>query len=469
MTDTTPSIAPAQVGNGRSTHYVRTDGFHLKAIGCNRTIDRILDERAAKKMTATCKACAKAIEELPAAPETVEAPPTVTEARDIVAATWPQATEFHPHLGEGGAFLGYTFRADQRHRYGWVTAAGTYSRSPEVYRDSAASLLPVAAHDEAREGVIVKHDGAADGSAPRDAAHPDVAAAREALAGLKAARLTDRHDVCEPTEEERDVRGYMIDPRGGGRVALYWLEDGQTVRRDTVDGTALDCLAGRMTRCGWTIERMLRSSRCVFAHRPADSSVTREPYDVTTYSMTATDVTRSDGITVRQDGRAPKYIVSRGHTVLGVLFDDGPEMRRGQYSAWSPYATGRGQIVGYYSDPAEAVEAIVRTWPAPAPDDAESAGAAPQEPRARLSAPATASEPEPEHCTPLTGGKVHEVMPDLGGPDGRAGDAFPLCRTGGMSSRGTQYRTVTAELTCPSCITYRDRRRARAEAARAGA
>ncbi|MDW4905078.1 hypothetical protein RB628_06885 [Streptomyces sp. ADMS] len=121
------------------------------------------------------------------------------------------------------------------------------------------------------EGVIVGHAGTAEGSTPADAGHPNVIAARAALDGLAAALMTDHHDVSEPTEAEHDVRGYLVTPRGGARVAVYWLESGRMIRRDTpIDGAALDCLAHTLTRRGWTVEKMLKSSQCVFAHRPAD-------------------------------------------------------------------------------------------------------------------------------------------------------------------------------------------------------
>ncbi|MFM9576794.1 hypothetical protein ACKI1I_03705 [Streptomyces turgidiscabies] len=121
------------------------------------------------------------------------------------------------------------------------------------------------------EGVIVGHAGTAEGSMPTDAGHPNVIAARAALASLAAARMTDHHDVSNPAEAEQDVRGYLVEPRGGARVAVYWLEGGRTIRRDTpIDGAALDCLAHTLTRRGWTVEKMLKSSQCVFAHRPTD-------------------------------------------------------------------------------------------------------------------------------------------------------------------------------------------------------
>ncbi|MGP3687385.1 hypothetical protein ACTVZO_22230 [Streptomyces sp. IBSNAI002] len=119
------------------------------------------------------------------------------------------------------------------------------------------------------EGVIVEHAGTSEGSTPRNATHPGVIAARAALAGLAVARLTGHHDVCEPTAGEQAVRGYMVEPRGGQRVAVYWLEGGQTIRRDTKwHGPSLDCLADRLTRQGWEVEPLRASSLCVFAHQP---------------------------------------------------------------------------------------------------------------------------------------------------------------------------------------------------------
>lgn len=119
------------------------------------------------------------------------------------------------------------------------------------------------------EGVIVEHAGTSEGSTPRHAAHPNVRAAREALAGLAVARLTDHHDVSAPTPEEQAVRGYMVEPRGGRRVAVYWLEGGRIIRHDDRwHGASLDCLSHRLTERGWTVEGMYPSSQCLFAHLP---------------------------------------------------------------------------------------------------------------------------------------------------------------------------------------------------------
>lgn len=67
-----------------------------------------------------------------------------------------------------------------------------------------------------------------------------------------------------------------------------------------------------------------------------------------------------------------------------------------------------------------------------------------------------ASTPElTRQCVPYAGGKVHTMSP--GAPEGHA---FPLCRTGGSTNRGTRYREVSAPLTCTTCLTYEERRNA---------
>ncbi|MEF3114501.1 hypothetical protein [Streptomyces chrestomyceticus] len=125
------------------------------------------------------------------------------------------------------------------------------------------------------EGVVVEHAGTAEGSTPADAAHPDVAAAREALKGLAAAMMTDHHDVNEPTEDEQRVRGYVVAPRGPGSVRVVWLEGGRAVRRgERPHGHALAGLADRFARRGWSVRPLLDSSPCVIAERPAEHGTT---------------------------------------------------------------------------------------------------------------------------------------------------------------------------------------------------
>ncbi|WP_434593350.1 hypothetical protein [Streptomyces sp. A5-4] len=339
-----PKAHPAQVGNGRTVHQVANHQLTGGTL-CGRTASRLLtDAEAAKKNV--CTRCAKA-----AARDQVRLMPD--QARTKVAVVYPQAQDFRSCHNAAGLFLGYTFQSapTRSARFGWITNAGTFSKSLEFHRSGAEELLPSAILDDERtelrratlrdeaaarlagrpqvgpfktgdlvvcadrvtfsvqdvapavtgepdrvivdsgaqritgnclpaetasarqvlEGVIVQHDGATEGSSPRHAGHPDVAAARRALDGLAVARLTDRHDIAEPAEEEREVRGYVIEPRGQGRVALYWMEGGKLIRRDTpLHGAAIDCLEDRMRRQGWDTEPLRRSSQCLFAHVPQD-------------------------------------------------------------------------------------------------------------------------------------------------------------------------------------------------------
>lgn len=160
-------------------------------------------------------------------------------------------------------------------RGAWIGAQDNDAALFPIERDTEQGALftdRAAVEQRVVEGVVVEHAGVAAGSTPSNASHPDVAAARIPLARLRAATMTDHHDVTEPTEDERTVRGYLVDPRGQGRVALYWLEEGRIVRRDEPDGASLDCLAWTMERAGWTVERLRRSSQCVFAHRPTEDA-----------------------------------------------------------------------------------------------------------------------------------------------------------------------------------------------------
>ncbi|MEU0102211.1 hypothetical protein [Streptomyces sp. NPDC006267] len=161
------------------------------------------------------------------------------------------------------------YRAETDDRIAAECAAHGVAPSQGVRDRIAARAAAEAPAHRVIEGVVVTHNGTAQGSTPADATHPNVTAARAALDGLAVATMTDHHDVTEPTEDEQRVRGYLIDPREGDRVAVYWLEAGRIIRRDTPwHGPALDCLADRLTRRGWTVEPMLKSSQCVFAHRP---------------------------------------------------------------------------------------------------------------------------------------------------------------------------------------------------------
>lgn len=216
-------------------------------------------------------------------------------ARLSARAAYATAHGFQPVAGDRPRPIGWTFRTGYgaQARYGWVTClgrligqVGTEYRSQSeaaVQAHAEAGTLAPAGYDlvavlgerpvaEIRLGLEALRAVDTDGSAPRHAEHTDVIAARLVLQGLAAARLTDEHGERDQlTEEERQVRGYVIDPRGQGRVALYWMENGETVLRNTPQhGPALDILADRMRRQGWSVEPLRRSSACVFAHLPQE-------------------------------------------------------------------------------------------------------------------------------------------------------------------------------------------------------
>lgn len=71
--------------------------------------------------------------------------------------------------------------------------------------------------------------------------------------------------------------------------------------------------------------------------------------------------------------------------------------------------------------------------------------------------PEPVAEPE-ENVVSYNGGKVHSAMPGLGG------EAYPLCRGGGMNQLVTKFRFVKAPLSCKTCLTYAERRASRGNA-----
>jgi hypothetical protein len=90
--------------------------------------------------------------------------------------------------------------------------------------------------------------------------------------------------------------------------------------------------------------------------------------------VTPADVVRTDGVKVEADGLG-KWIVLRGGDLLGVVFDEGPEMKRGRFAGWSPYVGTRHNVAGFSDDPAEVVESIVQAWPVTAAEVVAETGA----------------------------------------------------------------------------------------------
>jgi hypothetical protein len=252
----------AAIGKGKRVHYSPSNDDGL----CGRAITAYLSAEEAVALFGKgyelCAPCHRAAEKRAEARRLADASPLAAALVDLVD-TIEQADD------EQAA-------ADGTWRGEWIGAQDDDETLFPIERDTEQGALfsdRAAVEQVVVEGVVVEHAGTAEGSTPSNASHPDVAAARVPLARLAAATMTDHHDVTEPTENERTVRGYLLDPRGQGRVALYWLEEGRIVRHDEQGyGASLDCLAWTMERAGWTVEKLLRSSQCVFARRPAEGA-----------------------------------------------------------------------------------------------------------------------------------------------------------------------------------------------------
>ncbi|MFC4506613.1 MULTISPECIES: hypothetical protein [Streptomyces] len=117
------------------------------------------------------------------------------------------------------------------------------------------------------EGRIVGHAGVTKGSLPKHSDDPHVRAAIGALGNLKLAELTDDFDP----KEGADVRGFMVEPRGHGRVAVYWVFGG--LLRDYNDKpfrVELQIAADNLRDACWRVEPTAKSSLCMFAWGPID-------------------------------------------------------------------------------------------------------------------------------------------------------------------------------------------------------
>ncbi|MGW5851987.1 hypothetical protein ACWFQ8_29255 [Streptomyces sp. NPDC055254] len=140
--------------------------------------------------------------------------------------------------------------------------------------DATRTVQAAPAEPRIVEGVVVDHLGTAQGSRPSDITHPDVVAAREALRPLLPATVTEHTEITEPDEADPTVRGYLVEPRGNGRIAAYWIESGLiTSRKDKWNGVCVEILAKAFTDAGWKVEP--HSLRAVFAWRP-DTNTTAQ-------------------------------------------------------------------------------------------------------------------------------------------------------------------------------------------------
>ncbi|MFD0393379.1 hypothetical protein ACFQ3Z_16230 [Streptomyces nogalater] len=147
----------------------------------------------------------------------------------------------------------------------------------------------------------------------------DTRAAIEALGNLKLAVLTDDF---EPGEGH-DVRGFMVDPRGNGRVAVYWVFGGDIRERDGEPfKVELQIAADKFREAGWTVER--RSVFCVFAHRPApvipvpESEWTQFPVQVKAGDLieAKTATRNSEPSTIRRRVNREPWLIGRNSAAI---------------------------------------------------------------------------------------------------------------------------------------------------------
>lgn len=89
---------------------------------------------------------------------------------------------------------------------------------------------------------------------------------------------------------------------------------------------------------------------------------------------TPADVVRTDGVTVKADGRG-KWTVVRGGDFLGTIFDEGTQMKRGRFAGWSPYAGTKHNTTAFNHDPEAVVESVVQAWPVTAAEVVAQTGA----------------------------------------------------------------------------------------------
>ncbi|MFI1890501.1 hypothetical protein [Streptomyces jumonjinensis] len=120
------------------------------------------------------------------------------------------------------------------------------------------------------EGAVVAHGGRSAGTAPQHAADADARAAVAALGELELAEVTDETDISAwrgDAGHDPEARGFLVEPRGGGRVAVYWVQGGQHVRPGGEPwARRLRDASEQLSAAGWKVEPT--SVRCVFAWRP---------------------------------------------------------------------------------------------------------------------------------------------------------------------------------------------------------
>ncbi|MFD7738401.1 hypothetical protein [Streptomyces sp. MJM8645] len=147
-----------------------------------------------------------------------------------------------------------------------------------------AKYGPKPAQQAPVEGTVVVHRGEAHGEArgslPKYADHPDVRAALDVLTGhgkrqtLRLATLRG-----DDVEDNPHAAGVVVEPRGGGRVALYWYIDGQH-RDDQGEPwrVSLEILRDRMAAGGWLVEA--GTVYAVMAWQPDEQPAVEAPDEI---------------------------------------------------------------------------------------------------------------------------------------------------------------------------------------------
>ncbi|WP_371518003.1 hypothetical protein [Kitasatospora sp. NBC_01300] len=150
----------------------------------------------------------------------------------------------------------------------------------------AAERAKYGPKDEAQqapvEGTVVAHRGEARGSLPKHADHPDVRAALDVLTD-HGKRRTLRLAALQGDDVETNLHatGVMVEPRGEGLVALYWLVDGQYAdERGGPWRVQLEIIADRMRAADWLIEAgtgpVVKAWR-LYEHAPVEVPEESEP------------------------------------------------------------------------------------------------------------------------------------------------------------------------------------------------
>lgn len=118
-----------------------------------------------------------------------------------------------------------------------------------------AKYGPKPAQQASVEGTVVLHRGEARGCLPKHAQHPDVRAALAALTAHGARPLQLAALQGDDVEDNPHASGAMVEPRGDGLVAVYWLVDGDhRGEQGKPHRVQLEILRTHLREADWLIE-----------------------------------------------------------------------------------------------------------------------------------------------------------------------------------------------------------------------